>query len=350
MIRQAIAKAVEGTDLSEREMVGAMDEIFEGRATDAQIGALLIALRIKGETTQEISGAARVMRDKASAVPTLARSKGEVLVDVVGTGGDGAGTFNVSTTAAFVAAGAGVSVAKHGNRAVSSSCGSADLIESLGIPLDLIPEQIGICVDRLGIGFLFAPALHGAMRHAIGPREEIGLRTIFNLLGPLTNPAGAGALVVGVYDQKLTTPLAEVLGRLGVERALVVHGEDGLDEITITGPTQISSLENGEVSETRVTPEDCGLARAELQDILGGDPETCRAQTLAILGGNKGPQRDMVLMNAAAALVVAGKAPDMSEGVLHAAEAIDSGAAMLKLGSLVELSQSLSRTKQASLA
>ncbi len=334
MIRKVIAKAVGGNHLSESEMIDVMDHIMEGKASPAQIGAMLIALRMKGETVEEIAGAARVMRAKVSKVPTLARNSGEALVDTVGTGGDGAGTFNVSTTTAFVVAGCGLKVAKHGNRAVSSSCGSADLIEALGIPLDLEPERLGECVDQAGIGFLFAPMLHKAMRHAIGPRREIGLRTIFNLLGPLTNPAGATVLLVGVYDQRLVRPLAEVLARLGAESAMVVHGEGGLDEVTITGRTYIARLLEGEVTEFVVSPEDMGFDRANLDEIRGGDIKTNKGQTLAVLSGDPGVRRDMVLMNASAALVTAGKAGDFREGVALAAKAIDSGAAMARLHDL----------------
>lgn len=334
MIRKVIAKAAEGKNLSESEMIEVMDHIMEGKATPAQIGALLIALRMKGETVEEITGAARVMRDKVSRVPTLARTSGETLVDTVGTGGDGAGTFNVSTTTAFVVAGCGLKVAKHGNRAVSSSCGSADLIEALGVPLDLDPVRVGECVDQAGIGFLFAPVMHKAMRHAIGPRREIGLRTIFNLLGPLTNPAGATVLLVGVYDLRLVRPMAEVLARLGAESAMVVHGEGGLDEVTITGRTHIARLADGEVTEFVVTPEEMGLSRASLDDVKGGDTDTNRGQTLAVLLGEPGARRDMVLMNAAAALVAAGKAGGFREGVAQAAKSIDSGAALAKLHEL----------------
>ena len=334
MIQKIIAKAVGGNHLSENEMIDAMDLIMEGKATPAQIGALLIALRMKGETVEEIAGAARVMRAKASAVPTLARNTGQALVDTVGTGGDGAGTFNVSTTTAFVVAGCGLKVAKHGNRAVSSSCGSADLIEALGVPLDLEPERLGECVDRAGIGFLFAPMLHKAMRHAIGPRREIGLRTIFNLLGPLTNPAGATVLLVGVYDRRLVRPLAQVLARLGAESAMVVHGEGGLDEVTITGRTHIARLFEGEVTEFEVSPEDMGFDRASLDEIRGGDAQMNLGQTMAVLSGESGPRRDMVLMNAAAALVTANKAGDFREGAALAAKSIDSGAAMARLHDL----------------
>jgi anthranilate phosphoribosyltransferase len=334
VIRKSIAKVVGGDNLSESEMVEAMDQIMEGKATPAQIGALLIALRMKGETVEEIAGAAKVMRAKVCEVPTLARTSGEPLIDTAGTGGDGSGTFNVSTTAAFVLAGCGLKVAKHGNRAISSSCGSADLIEALGVPLDLDPQRVGDCVDQAGIGFLFAPLLHKSMRHAIGPRREIGMRTIFNVLGPLTNPAGATVLLIGVYDKRLVRPLAEVLARLGTESAMVVHGEGGLDEVTITGRTHIARLYKGEVTEFAVAPEDMGLRRASMEDIQGGDTEINREQTLAVLSGELGARRDMVLMNAAAALVAAGKAGDFTEGVDMAAKSIDSGAAMARLQAL----------------
>lgn len=334
MIREAIAKAAAMQSLTEDEMVAVMDQIMEGKATDAQIGAFLIALRMKGESLEEITGAAKVMRQKASQVNTMVRDSGQDLVDIVGTGGDGACTFNVSTTSAFVAAGAGVKIAKHGNRAISSTCGSADLIEALGVPLDLTPGQIGALIDEVGIGFMFAPMLHGAMKYAIGPRREIGMRTVFNLLGPLTNPAGASVLMVGVYDGKLTTPLAEVLGRLGAKSAYVVHGSDGLDEITITGPTKVSKLEDGRVSEMEITPEGLGLKSAAPEAIKGGDAAKSKEQTLAILGGEPGPQRDMVLMNTAAALAACGQAADLAQGVEMAAQSIDSGAALAKVNEL----------------
>ncbi|MFH1035450.1 MAG: anthranilate phosphoribosyltransferase [Pseudomonadota bacterium] len=332
MIQEAIAKAVGGSHLGEDEMVAVMDQVMEGQATPAQIGALLIALRIKGETVDEIAGAARVMRQKCSPVPC--RSRGQVIVDTCGTGGDGAHTFNISTTAAFVVAGAGAKVAKHGNRSVSSRCGSADVVETLGIPLDLTPEQVGACIDQVGIGFLFAPLLHGAMRHAIGPRREIGLRTIFNLLGPLTNPAGATAQVVGVYDPALLEPLARVLGRLGCGQAFVVHGPGGLDEIASTGPTQAAHLKDGQVKTLTITPEELGLTRSRPEELTGGEALQNAAITLAVLQGQPGACRDTVLMNASAALVAAGLAGDLREGVALAAGAIDSGAALAKLEAL----------------
>ncbi|MBI5524241.1 MAG: anthranilate phosphoribosyltransferase [Desulfarculus sp.] len=333
MIQEAIAKAVGGAHLGEEEMAAVMDQVMEGQATPAQIGALLIALRMKGETVEEIAGAARVMRQKCKPVPCRCGLQ-EVLVDTCGTGGDGAHTFNVSTTAAFVVAGAGARVAKHGNRSVSSRCGSADLMEALGIPLDLTPEQVGACVDEVGIGFLFAPLLHQAMRHAIGPRREIGLRTIFNLLGPLTNPAGATAQVLGVYDPALVTPLARVLGRLGCRQALVVHGPGGLDEISSTGPTQAAHLKDGQVSGLTITPEELGLRRAMPQELTGGDAAQNAGIALAVLAGEPGACRDTVLMNAGAALMVAGRAADLAEGLKQAAAAIDSGAALAKLDAL----------------
>jgi anthranilate phosphoribosyltransferase len=345
MIREAIAKAVGGSHLSEDEMVAVMDQVMEGKATPAQIGALLIALRFKGETVAEITGAARVMRAKCTPVPTLARTNGEPLVDTCGTGGDGAGTFNVSTTAAFVVAGAGVKVAKHGNRSVSSRCGSADLMECLGVPLDLSPEQVGDCIDRVGIGFLFAPALHGAMRHAIGPRREIGLRTIFNLLGPLTNPAGATAQVLGVYDADRVEPLANVLLRLGSDSAFVVHGQGGLDEISVSGPTLVARLEKGKVSTFTLTPEELGLPRADAGEVQGGDAQANARLTLDVLEGKPGAKRNMVLINAAAALVAAGAATDLREGVELAAKSIDHGAALTRLEQLAALGQG--RTAQA---
>ena len=334
MIREAIAKLVVGTHLAEAEMVGVMQEIMSGEATPAQIGSFITALRIKGETVDEITGAARVMRDKATKVE--ARVAGDVLVDTCGTGGDASGTFNVSTTAAFVVAGAGIPVAKHGNRAMSSTCGSADVLEALGVNLSLSPEQIGQAIREVGIGFMFAPALHGAMKHAIGPRREIGIRTIFNVLGPLTNPAGANVQVMGVYDHRLVEPLARVLGKLGAKRALVVCGAGNLDEITITGETSVAEYRDGAVTTYAVTPEQCGLARATLADIRGGASAAEAAGLLrAVLQGIAGPRLDMVLMNAGAAIMAAGKAADLPEGVAVARRVIESGAALAKMEALV---------------
>ena len=339
MIQQAIAKAVAKQNLTEDEMIAAMNEIMEGRATSAQIGGFLVALRMKGETVEEVSGAAKVMREKCTPIPL--NGGGEPLLDTCGTGGDGAGTFNVSTTAAFVVAGAGVKVAKHGNRSVSSKCGSADLMEALSISLALGPEQVGRCIEEVGIGFLFAPGLHPAMKHAIGPRKELAMRTVFNLLGPLTNPAGAGVQVIGVYDRALVEPLARVLGRLGSRSAFVVHGADGLDEMSISGPTHVARLAGGRVTTMEIRPEDAGLSSAGLEQIAGGDAARNKELTLGVLKGEPGAKRDMVLLNSAAALVAAGKAEDLKSGAALAAGAIDSGAALAKLEALKELSRSL---------
>lgn len=342
-IKQAIARVITHQDLSEDEMVEVMNEIMGGSATPAQIGSFITALRMKGETVAEITGAVRVMRAKATPIATgVDVSHGGILVDTCGTGGDCSGTFNVSTTSAFVVAGAGVVVAKHGNRSVSSHCGSADVLEAAGVSLNLSPEQIGRCVREVGIGFLFAPALHGAMKHAIGPRREIGIRTIFNILGPLTNPAGANVQVLGVFAEALTEPLAEVLGRLGSRRALVVHGEGGLDELTVTGSTRVSDLHQGKVSTYTITPEQLGLRRATLADLKGGaTPRESAAQMRAILGGEQGAKRDMVLINSGAALMAAGVATDLQTGVQMAAEIIDSGKALAKLDQLVAFCRDL---------
>ncbi len=342
-IKQAIAKVITHQDLSEDEMVVVMNEIMGGIATPAQIGSFITALRMKGETVAEITGAVRVMRAKATPIVTgVDVSHGGILVDTCGTGGDGSGTFNVSTTAAFVVAGAGVTVAKHGNRSASSHCGSADVLEAAGVSLGLSPEQIGRCVRDVGIGFLFAPALHGAMKYAIGPRREIGIRTIFNILGPLTNPAGANVQVIGVFAEALTEPLAEVLGRLGSRRALVVHGEGNLDELTVTGSTRVSDLDQGKVSTYVITPEQLGLPRAALADLKGGaTAQESASQMRAILGGEQGAKRDMVLINSGAALMAAGVSPDLQAGVQKAAEIIDSGKALAKLDQLVAFCRDL---------
>ncbi len=332
-IKQAINQLVQGRDLKESEIISVMTEIMDGRATSAQIGAFLIALRMKGETPEEIAGAARVMRRKAIAVP-VNLGKDEVLVDTCGTGGDGAGTFNVSTTAAFVVAGAGCKVAKHGNRSVSSRSGSADVLEALGVNLSLSPEGVAQCIEETGIGFLFAPGLHPAMKYAIGPRREIGVRSIFNLLGPLTNPAGANVQLMGVYDPDLTTILAEVLGRLGTLRAWVVHGEGGLDELSLLGPTVVAEWNGGQVSQLVITPEDAGLEPCSPEDLKGGGPKDNAQITLDILSGRKGPKRDMVVLNAGAAIFLAGKAPSLRAGIELAQETIDSGRAMNKLEAL----------------
>ena len=344
MIREAISRVIERKDLDEEQMVGVMNEIMSGEATPAQIGSFITALRMKGETIEEISGAAMVMREKATRIATgVAVDEGEILVDTCGTGGDSSGTFNVSTTTAFVVAAAGIPVAKHGNRSVSSKCGSADVLEALGVNLDLTPEQVGACVKEVGIGFLFAPMLHGAMKHAIGPRREIGVRTIFNVLGPLTNPAGANVQLLGVYSPDLCEKLASVLERLGSSRALVVCGAGNVDEFTVTGDTKVAELNNGKIRTYTVRPEDAGLRRSRLVDLKGGEtPEESAAILRDVLDGAEGPKRDMLLLNSGAALYATAKAPGLKTGVELAAQIIDSGAALAKLEALINYSQNAS--------
>jgi anthranilate phosphoribosyltransferase len=346
-IRQAIGQVITGKNLSEKEMLGVMNEVMSGAATPAQIGSFITALRMKGETVEEITGAVRVMRQKATKIDTgVDVHDGGIVVDTCGTGGDGSGTFNVSTTSAFVVAGAGVVVAKHGNRSISSKCGSADVLEAAGVILDLGPEDIGACIKSLGIGFLFAPALHGAMKHAIGPRKEIGVRTIFNILGPLTNPASANVQVIGVFSADLTEPLAAVLGKLGTKRALVVHGEGNLDELTVTGSTRISELNEGLVKTYTVIPEDVDMPRSNIEDLQGGETvEESAKQLRAVLEGEKGPKRDMVLLNSGAALMAAGISGNLKDGVADAREVIDSGKASEKLNSLISFSKELQSRK-----
>lgn len=342
-IRGAVGKVVAGQDLSEAQAEAVMGQIMAGEATPAQIGAFLAALRMKGETVEEITGCARAMR--RSAIPV--RPQRQDLVDTCGTGGDETGTFNISTTTAFVVAGAGLGVAKHGNRSVSSRCGSADLLEALGVNLELSPEQVAQCIDEVGIGFLFAPRLHPAMKYAIGPRREMGVRTIFNILGPLTNPAMAQRQLMGVYDPGLTNVLAQVLGGLGAQAALVVHGADGLDELSTTGMNHLSYLledtggGSAAVRDFDLDPAELGLPRARLEDLQGGTAAENVAITRTVLSGAEGPQRDVVLLNAAAALMVGGRAEDLEEGLELAAEAIDSGAALGKVEALVTISQEL---------
>jgi anthranilate phosphoribosyltransferase len=344
MIREAISQVIERNDLDEKQMVGAMNEIMSGETTPAQIGSFITALRMKGETIEEISGAAMVMREKATRIPAgVDVDKGEILVDTCGTGGDSSGTFNVSTTTAFVVSATGIPVAKHGNRSISSHCGSADVLEALGVNLDLSPDQVGACVREVGIGFLFAPMLHGAMKHAIGPRRELGIRTIFNVLGPLTNPAGANVQLLGVYSPDLCEKLARVLGRLGSLRALVVCGAGNVDELTVTGDTTVAELSNNDVRTYTVRPEDVGFGRSSLADLKGGDtPEEAAVILREVLGGAEGPRRDMLLLNSGAALYAAGKAADLKTGVEQAARIIDSGAALAKLETLINFSQNAS--------
>jgi anthranilate phosphoribosyltransferase len=340
MIREAIAKLVEREHLLQEEAEGVMREIMQGEATPSQISAFLVALRMKGETVAEIAGCARAMRDQVIKV-TPRRNP---VIDTCGTGGDGAHTFNISTITAFVVAGAGVAVAKHGNRSVSSRCGSADLLESLGVNIDLEPEDMARCIDEVGIGFLFAPRLHPAMKHAAAPRREVGIRTVFNILGPLTNPASASLQLLGVYDPGLSETIAQVLSLLGASRVTVVHGADNLDELSTTGLNRITELRDGEIRTYYLHPGELGLPLATLEQLKGGVPEENAKIAEQILQGERGPRRDVVLLNTAAALVTAGKAGDLEEGLAQAAESIDSGAALKKLRHLVELSQSLGQS------
>lgn len=337
-MQQALEQLVRGEDLATDAAQAVMSQIMSGAVTDAQIGAYLTALRIKGETRAEIVGSARAMRANATQVPT--GIDGAELLDTCGTGGDGSGTFNISTTVAFVAAGAGVKVAKHGNRAASSLCGSADVLAELGVNLDLTPRQVGECVVKHGIGFLFAIQLHPAMKHAIGPRRELRLRTIFNILGPLTNPAGARRQLLGVFAPELTGTLAEVLGELGAESALVVNGQGGLDELTTTGPSRVSHWQDGAVRSYTLDAADFGLARAELAQLRGGDAALNAALLRGVLeGSQQGPKRDIVLLNAGAALLAAGVVEDVGQGIELARATIDSGAALSKLDALIATSQ-----------
>lgn len=330
MIKEAISKVVTGTSLSEAEAETVMREIMQGEATDAQISAYITSLRMKGETVEEITGSARVMREKAVHIKLDATFQ----VDTCGTGGDMSNTFNISTTVAFVVAGAGVAVAKHGNRSVSSKSGSADVLQALGINIEMPAHRVEECLNEVGIAFLFAPMMHQAMKFAIGPRREIGIRTIFNVLGPLTNPAGVKAQIMGVYSADLTTTLARALGNLGLTRAFVVHGMDGLDEITITERTKVSEFKDGSVNEYYIHPSDYDLPVGKAEDLKGGDAKENAAISLNILKGEQGPRRDIVLLNAAAGLTAAGKAKDLRDGLRLAGESIDSGAALKKLEEL----------------
>ena len=346
MIKEAIARVVERQDLTEAEMVDVMGEIMGGEATPAQVAAFITALRMKGETVAEITGAARVMRNRATpirvgSVLDLDRDDinldRETILDTCGTGGSGTRSFNISTTVAFVVAACGVKVAKHGNRSVSSTCGSADVLEALGVNLAVTPEKVETCIREAGVGFLFAPALHGAMKHAIGPRREIGIRTIFNVLGPLTNPARADRQVLGVYRVELVETLARVLVSLGCRRGFVVHGDDGMDELTLTAPTHVAEIRDGLVALETVTPEQFGLARCTLSELQGGDAAENAAIVRAVLAGVPGPKRNVVLLNAAFALVAAGVVDTVTAGIDRACAAIDSGAARGKLEQLVTL-------------
>ena len=348
ILTEAVRALVERRDLTRIEAAAAMEAIMSGAATNAQIAAFLTALRMKGETVEELIGFAQVMRRKVvkvrahgSDVVAQTGTDREMLIDTCGTGGDASGTFNVSTATAFVVAGAGLKVAKHGNRSVSSLCGSADVVETLGVNVELAPQHVARCVDEVGIGFLYAPLLHTAMKYVMVARREMGIRTVFNMLGPLTNPAGANVQVIGVYADALCEPLARVLAELGTIRAAVVHGADGLDEISNTGESHVSEVHEGVVRSSRIRPEDFGVPRATITDLQGGDREENAQIIRQILAGEPGPRRDIVMMNASAALVMGGKARDFKEGVTLAAHSVDSGRAAGKLSALVEFSRSL---------
>ena len=338
-IKTALARVVDQIDLNTDEMIVVMREVMTGAATDAQIGALLLGLRMKGETIDEITGAASVMRELASGVEIDA----EYLVDTCGTGGDGANLFNVSTASAFVVAAAGGQVAKHGNRSVSSSTGSADVLEAAGINLNITPEQVALCVTELGVGFMFAPAHHSAMKHAIGPRKELGLRTIFNMLGPMTNPAGVKRQVIGVFSDKLCRPMAEVLQRLGSEHVMVVHAADGLDEISLARETHVAELKDGAITEYRIKPEDFGIASQSLIGLTVDDA----AQSLALIKAALGNEHnelahkasDIIALNAGAAIYVSGIADTLKEGVARAQDALGSGLAGEKVRELAAFTE-----------
>jgi len=334
MIKEAISKVIDGDNLTRDEAVATMNAIMDGSATPAQIGSFITAMRMKGETVDEITGFASVMREKATRV----NCKADSVVDTCGTGGDGLHTFNISTACAFVAAGAGATVAKHGNRSVSSSCGSADVLKELGVNIEADVPTVERCLNEVGIGFLFAPLLHKAMKYAIGPRRELGVRTFFNILGPMTNPAGASSQLMGVYDGSLTEVIANVLKNLGCDRVFVVHGEDGEDEISITGPTRVSELRDGKVTTSTISPKDFGIPLGDIKEIIGGEAEQNARILQAVLDGEKGARRNAVILNAAAVVAAAGLADDLKAGVAIAADAIDSGKAKKKLDELIKCS------------
>jgi anthranilate phosphoribosyltransferase len=328
-----IARVASGTSLTRQEAAVAFDRMMSGEATPSQMGGLLMALRVRGETVDEITGAVTTMRAKMLGVKAPPDA-----VDVVGTGGDASGSFNISTCAAFIVAGAGVPVAKHGNRALSSKSGAADVLGALGVNIELTPDQVGRCIAEAGIGFMFAPAHHPAMKNVGPTRVELGTRTIFNLLGPLSNPASVKRQMVGTFSKQWVEPMAQVLKNLGAHAIWVVHGSDGLDEITISGPTSVAALENGKIRTFEVTPEDAGLSRAPPEALRGGDGEANARTLLGVLEGKKGPYRDVSLINAAAALIVAGKARDLKDGAALAAKSIDSGQAKTRLERLIKVS------------
>ncbi len=330
-MKECLQKLIAGQNLSSSEAVAAFDRIMDGEATPAQLGAFLAALRLKGETIDELTGACTSMRRHAVFIDP----RGKQVVDTCGTGGDALGTFNISTTAAFVVAGAGVPVAKHGNRSITSKCGSADVLAELGVNLEVSPDVMEECIHEVGIGFLFAPKLHPAMKHAMGPRRELGFRTIFNLLGPLSNPAGARCQVLGVFAPELTEMFAEVLKQLGSQRVFVVHGQDGMDEITVTGTTRVSELRDGSIRTYNFDPLSVMEDYADISTLAGGDPKQNAVITRAILEGEKGPRRDIVCLNAAAGLIAGGKAKDFVDGFQLAETTLDSGAALQALEGLV---------------
>lgn len=333
VLKEAIAAVADAKSLPEPLAYDAMAAIMDGHATPAQLGALLVGLRMKGETVEELTGFARAMRERCALISPRVEGR---LTDTCGTGGAAIKTFNVSTLSAFVAAGAGVPVAKHGNRAVTSKCGSADVLEALGANLALEPLRVQRVIENVGVGFLFAPNFHPAMRHAVGPRRELGIRTVFNILGPLTNPAGAKGQVLGVYHPSLVTKMTRVLANLGVQEAMVVHGEGGLDEISPLGPTRVGRVHKGEVSYFSVNPEEFGFTRVAPAEVAGGDPRESAEMFLHVLQGENGARSNTVMMNAAAAAVVGGKAKDLKEGVLVAKESIQSGRALDKLKGFVD--------------
>jgi anthranilate phosphoribosyltransferase len=334
-LKSIIGKVATGATLSREEAASAFDSMMSGEATPSQMGGLLMALRVRGETVDEITGAVSAMRSKMLRVTAPPDA-----VDIVGTGGDGSGSVNVSTCAAFIVAGAGVPVAKHGNRALSSRCGAADVLSALGVKIDIKPDQVGRCLKEAGIGFMFAPSHHPAMKNVGPTRVELATRTIFNLLGPLSNPAGVKRQMVGVFSRQWVQPLAQVLKNLGAESIWVVHGSDGLDEITLTGPTFVAALENGDIRTFEVTPQDVGLAACGSQALKGGDADANAVALKSVLSGKPSPYRDVALLNAAAALIVAGRAKALKDGVALAAEALDSGAAAARLKHLIAVSNS----------
>lgn len=336
-MKKAINQVVDKKDLTEEEAFGVMSLMMSGEASDAQIGSFITAMRMKGETIEEITGMAKSMRKFAHTI----EPQQEHLVDTCGTGGDHSGTFNVSTTAAFIAAGAGVAIAKHGNRSVTSKSGSADVLEALGIKIDLQPHQVETCINETGIGFMFAPIFHGAMKHAIGPRKEIGIRTVFNILGPLTNPANASGHLLGVFSKDILDKMAHVLNNIGVNHAYIVHGADSIDEISITGPTDVALIHNGKIKKEKIEPEKLGFTTADsLDDIKGYDAQENAEIVLAILENKKpGPYTDIALLNAAAAIVAGNKAKDLKEGVALAKKSLESGAALEKLKAMADFTQ-----------